>query len=90
MKKGLAITLIGCVVLFILGLILFFVGLNAGGSIGFNVDFKNHEVSTAKDYKLNTGEQEVSAFSNIDINASAIEDAQSNAATVPTTACSTT
>ena len=73
MKKGLAITLIGCVVLFILGLILFFVGLNAGGSIGFNVDFKNHEVSTAKDYKLNTGEQEVSAFSNIDINASAAD-----------------
>ena len=73
MKKGLAITLITCAVLFILGLILFVIGLNAGGSIGFNIDYKHHKLTTAKDMEMKTGEQEVGAFSNIDITTSAAD-----------------
>ncbi len=73
MKKGLLITLIFCVVLFLAGAAFLIVGLATGGKIFFTVDYKNRKVNTSSNLELITGEQELNEFDSIDIDISAAE-----------------
>ncbi len=73
MKKGLTITIIICMFLFLSGGILLIIGLANGGKLLFNIDYRNKKVETAKDLKIVTGEETVDSFSSIDLDVHAAE-----------------
>ena len=71
MKKGLKIVLITCVILFILGGIFIAVGIANGGSMAYYIDYKNHKISSSVETELISGNDQLDAFSEFDIDVDA-------------------
>ncbi len=68
MKKGVLITMIVCAILFVLGIVFIIVGYVCGATSDFNIDFFEHRISSSGEGELYAGNEEVEAFSDMDIN----------------------
>ena len=71
MKKGLAITIIICAILFVIGGVLIAIGVVNGGAMMFNIDYKNHKITSSKNAELISGNEDVDAFTEFDIDVDA-------------------
>ena len=67
MKKGLAITLIICAILFIVGGVLIVLGIANGGAMFFNIDYAHHKVNTSSSKEIISGNEDVDPFTDIEI-----------------------
>lgn len=66
-KKGIVITVLSCVALFIIGALLLVIGIANGGKLFFNIDFGNHKVITSNKEVMIEGDETVNEFSGIDV-----------------------
>lgn len=66
MKKGLKITLLLLVVLFLIGSVLIIIGVATGGTMKFNINLLEKRVETSNE--VYRGEEKLAAFSNVEIN----------------------
>ena len=73
MKKGLLITVLLMIALFLAGAVLIVIGIVRGGSLAFTVDFMNQRVTTSKDRELLKGEVETDSFDAIYIDVDAAD-----------------
>ena len=71
MKKGLAITLIICAILFIVGGVLIVLGIVNGGAMFFNIDYAHHKVNTSSSKEIISGNEDVDPFTDIEIDVDA-------------------
>ena len=71
MKKGLAITLIICAILFIVGGVLIVLGIANGGAMIFNIDYAHHKVNTSSSKEIISGNEDVDPFTDIEIDVDA-------------------
>lgn len=71
MKKGLAITLIICAILFIVGGVLIVLGIANGGAMFFNIDYAHHKVNTSSSKEIISGNEDVDPFTDIEIDVDA-------------------
>lgn len=71
MKKGLAITLIICAILFIVGGVLIVLGIANGGAMLFNIDYAHHKVNTSSSKEIISGNEDVDPFTDIEIDVDA-------------------
>ena len=71
MKKGLIITVIALIGIFLLGAVLIVVGIFSGGTLDFNIDYGGHRVRNGKETSFVSGEMAVKEFDSFDIDVSA-------------------
>ena len=67
MKKGLVITILSCVALFIIGTLVLLIGIAKGGKVLFNIDYGNHKITTTRNAELSRGTVSVEEFSGMNI-----------------------